>query len=278
VNDGLYGSFNCILYDHVTCAPALVLADRELNASAAADDAIARISADASTVTVTDAVGLSHAADLAAAAVERAVVRAAEAAAAEDAEEQCNALVMGGDGSGVVGGESASSAGAGGASSGGVGFSAAGSVAAAASMAGSLARAAVARSATVAATPSAMASPAAAGGRVRASVSPASVGAPSRAFGYAALPAATVGLPGGVPALGGATHPTTLWGPTCDSMDKISDGVAMPELQPGDWLVFENMGAYTVAGSCRFNGFPIASKVYLHTDGSVEVQREEVVE
>jgi hypothetical protein len=277
VNDGLYGSFNCILYDHVTCAPALVLADRELNAAAAADDAIARISADATTVTVTDAVGLSHAADLAAAAVERAVVRAAEAAADEDAEEQRNALVMGGDGSGVVGGESASS-GAGGAGSSSVGFSAAGSVAAAASMAGSLARAAVARSATVAATPSTMASPAA-GGRVRTPASPAaSVGAPSRAFGYAALPAATVGLPGGVPALAGATHPTTLWGPTCDSMDKISDAVAMPELQPGDWLVFENMGAYTVAGSCRFNGFPIASKVYLHTDGSVEVQREEVVE
>lgn len=67
---------------------------------------------------------------------------------------------------------------------------------------------------------------------------------------------------------------TTIWGPTCDSIDKISDGTLFPELQSGDWLIYENMGAYTVAGSCRFNGFPIASKVYILPDGSLRVKKD----
>lgn len=29
----------------------------------------------------------------------------------------------------------------------------------------------------------------------------------------------------------------------------------MPELQVGDWILFENMGAYTVAAASTFNGF-----------------------
>lgn len=29
----------------------------------------------------------------------------------------------------------------------------------------------------------------------------------------------------------------------------------LPDLQVGDWLLFENMGAYTVAASSTFNGF-----------------------
>ncbi len=72
-------------------------------------------------------------------------------------------------------------------------------------------------------------------------------------------------------------HPTTLWGPTCDSMDKISDAALLPELAVGDWLVFENAGAYTIAGSCKFNGFPLSTKVYRHLDGRLEVQGEEVL-
>jgi hypothetical protein len=74
------------------------------------------------------------------------------------------------------------------------------------------------------------------------------------------------------------SYPTTIWGPTCDSIDKITDAVTMPELSVGSWLVFENMGAYTIAGSCKFNGFPLATKAYLHLDGSIEVQREEAHE
>ena len=38
-----------------------------------------------------------------------------------------------------------------------------------------------------------------------------------------------------------AVHPTTIWGPTCDSIDKITDVAQLPEAHIGDWFVFENM-------------------------------------
>lgn len=47
----------------------------------------------------------------------------------------------------------------------------------------------------------------------------------------------------------------SLWGPTCDSMDRIVEECMLPNLDVGDWLVFEDMGAYTVAAASTFNGF-----------------------
>ncbi|XP_066554541.1 ornithine decarboxylase [Amia ocellicauda] len=47
----------------------------------------------------------------------------------------------------------------------------------------------------------------------------------------------------------------SIWGPTCDGLDRIVELCDMPELQVGDWMLFENMGAYTVAASSTFNGF-----------------------
>lgn len=49
-------------------------------------------------------------------------------------------------------------------------------------------------------------------------------------------------------------HPSTIWGPTCDSADVLYKDVLLPELGNGDWLMFPNMGAYTIAGACDFNG------------------------
>ena len=46
-----------------------------------------------------------------------------------------------------------------------------------------------------------------------------------------------------------------LFGPTCDSIDMISDEVMLPELATGEWVYSENMGAYTVAATSNFNGF-----------------------
>ncbi len=44
-------------------------------------------------------------------------------------------------------------------------------------------------------------------------------------------------------------------GPTCDSFDKISLGVNLPgNLQVGDYLCTDNIGAYSVASSTKFNG------------------------
>jgi len=48
---------------------------------------------------------------------------------------------------------------------------------------------------------------------------------------------------------------SVLWGPTCDSLDKVHDGVQLPELAVGDWLLFKDMGAYTCSAASEFNGF-----------------------
>lgn len=50
---------------------------------------------------------------------------------------------------------------------------------------------------------------------------------------------------------------STIWGQTCNTKDKILGDQIMPEMEMGDYLVFENMGAYTTTVSTRFNGFQI---------------------
>lgn len=46
----------------------------------------------------------------------------------------------------------------------------------------------------------------------------------------------------------------TLYGPTCDGLDKIIELDSYPKMNLHDWIIFKNMGAYTRAGSCNFNG------------------------
>jgi ornithine decarboxylase len=42
----------------------------------------------------------------------------------------------------------------------------------------------------------------------------------------------------------------------------------LPEgLGVGDWLAFDNMGAYTVCAASRFNGFAISKVTYTLGDG-----------
>jgi ornithine decarboxylase len=48
----------------------------------------------------------------------------------------------------------------------------------------------------------------------------------------------------------------SIWGPTCDGIDMITERCTLPGvLGVGDWLFFENMGAYTKCSATRFNGF-----------------------
>nr|XP_055028855.1 ornithine decarboxylase 1-like isoform X3 [Misgurnus anguillicaudatus] len=47
----------------------------------------------------------------------------------------------------------------------------------------------------------------------------------------------------------------SIWGPTCCGLDWMVEQCGLPDMQVGDWLLFENMGAYTVAASSTFNGF-----------------------
>ncbi|XP_055491281.1 ornithine decarboxylase [Leucoraja erinacea] len=58
-------------------------------------------------------------------------------------------------------------------------------------------------------------------------------------------------------------YSTSVWGPTCDGLDRIVERCDLPELQVGDWMVYENMGAYTVAAASTFNGFQRPQAYYV---------------
>ena len=52
-------------------------------------------------------------------------------------------------------------------------------------------------------------------------------------------------------------------GPTCDSFDKISLSAHLPgNLVIGDYLLTENIGAYSIASSTHFNGFDGARVIH----------------
>lgn len=54
----------------------------------------------------------------------------------------------------------------------------------------------------------------------------------------------------------GPPVPRVLWGPTCDSLDRIPGEVELPDdMEEGDWLLLHGMGAYSTATVTRFNGY-----------------------
>ncbi|MEZ5925160.1 MAG: type III PLP-dependent enzyme [Hyphomicrobiaceae bacterium] len=56
--------------------------------------------------------------------------------------------------------------------------------------------------------------------------------------------------------LQGETRPFVLFGPTCDSLDRLPNPAELPaDLAEDDYIEFANLGAYGVATSTRFNGF-----------------------
>lgn len=69
-------------------------------------------------------------------------------------------------------------------------------------------------------------------------------------------------------------QPCSVWGPTCDSMDCILKLTHLPQnLDVGDWLVYENMGAYTLCASSTFNGLAPAQVRYTVGCDAVEQDR-----
>ncbi len=57
----------------------------------------------------------------------------------------------------------------------------------------------------------------------------------------------------------------TVFGPTCDALDVISMSENLPgDLDLGDYLYSKNIGAYSVASSTCFNGFPPATLVHVN--------------
>ncbi|KAK4048835.1 Ornithine decarboxylase [Microbotryomycetes sp. JL221] len=55
----------------------------------------------------------------------------------------------------------------------------------------------------------------------------------------------------------GLLEECSVWGPTCDSIDVVQPQAKLPVsvLNVGDWLRWENMGAYTICAASQFNGF-----------------------
>ncbi|KAI8334406.1 pyridoxal-dependent decarboxylase [Chlamydoabsidia padenii] len=57
----------------------------------------------------------------------------------------------------------------------------------------------------------------------------------------------------------------SIWGPTCDSIDCLQKSTQLPLLEEGDWLYWENMGAYTICAASQFNGFKVSKVIYINT-------------
>jgi ornithine decarboxylase len=56
---------------------------------------------------------------------------------------------------------------------------------------------------------------------------------------------------------------STVFGPTCDSIDTIYKDILLPELNINDILYIENFGSYTISASAFFNGFKTTNFIYL---------------
>ena len=69
----------------------------------------------------------------------------------------------------------------------------------------------------------------------------------------------------------GPTQICSVFGPTCDALDTISMTEELPDLDLGDLLYAENIGAYSAASSTHFNGFPPAKVVHVNQESPSQV-------
>ena len=54
----------------------------------------------------------------------------------------------------------------------------------------------------------------------------------------------------------GAVQPRIVFGPTCDSVDRLPGEIPLPsDIAEGDFVIFHGMGAYSTVTNTRFNGF-----------------------
>lgn len=59
---------------------------------------------------------------------------------------------------------------------------------------------------------------------------------------------------------------STIWGPTCDSLDLVEDKKLMVKMNVGEWLYYPDMGAYTLAAATTFNGFSKPVPMYVMSE------------
>lgn len=62
----------------------------------------------------------------------------------------------------------------------------------------------------------------------------------------------------------GETQISAVFGPTCDAFDTITLSAELPELEINDLVYSENIGAYSIASSTYFNGFPPATVIHIN--------------
>ncbi|MEI6569568.1 MAG: type III PLP-dependent enzyme, partial [Verrucomicrobiota bacterium] len=62
----------------------------------------------------------------------------------------------------------------------------------------------------------------------------------------------------------GKTEISSVFGQTCDALDKISLSEDLPDLEIDDLVYSENIGAYSSASATWFNGFPPAKIVHVN--------------
>jgi len=62
----------------------------------------------------------------------------------------------------------------------------------------------------------------------------------------------------------GKTEISAVFGQTCDGLDTISRAEDLPDLEIGDLVYSENIGAYSTASATWFNGFPPAKVVHVN--------------
>jgi ornithine decarboxylase len=62
----------------------------------------------------------------------------------------------------------------------------------------------------------------------------------------------------------GPTQICSVFGPTCDALDTISLTEQLPDMEIGELVYSENIGAYSAASSTFFNGFPPATVAHVN--------------
>jgi len=60
------------------------------------------------------------------------------------------------------------------------------------------------------------------------------------------------------------TQLCSVFGPTCDALDTISQAEQLPDMDLGDFVYASNIGGYSAASSTSFNGFPPAQVVHVN--------------
>jgi len=58
-------------------------------------------------------------------------------------------------------------------------------------------------------------------------------------------------------------YPSVLWGPTCDSGDRVGSMVMLPEMNTDDFIFSENFGAYTTCMVTDFNMMDHSKAIYV---------------